>query len=156
MTWEEARRMVEAGHWLGAHTRTHARLSDCDDAARRDEIAGAVVAIRARFGEEMVPFAFPYGQAEDFGPRDVELLRELRTPLALTGIPGVNRPPFDPLRLRRNCVGMYHRRLGFVAEMLGLRDRYRGTSTQVGNLCHGRNLLPQEEFVATGGNVPRE
>ena len=122
MTWDEADVVVRSGHWLGAHTRTHAILSHAGEAARRDEIAGSIEAIRSRYGTDDVPFAFPNGLAGDFDESDISLLRELHVPLACTGIAGANRPPVDLLRLRRNAVGLHHGRAAFSAEMWGLRD----------------------------------
>lgn len=135
MTWDEALQMIHLGHWMGAHTQTHVRLSACDEAVRRREIENSVAAIRARLHADDVPFAFPYGQAADFGPQDVRLLRELEVPAACTGVPGWNRPPWEPLLLRRNCVGLHHRGSRFFAEVLGLRDG-RGRPATSGSTRH--------------------
>lgn len=123
MNWHELCTLADAGHWIGAHTRSHTILSGVSSERRRDEIEGSVAALRAALRTVDVPFAFPVGQRRHFDLDDVHILRELGVPLACTAIAGPNRPPADPLLLRRNCVGLYHGRAAFCAELLGLRDR---------------------------------
>ena len=142
MTWEEAIDLSHRGHWLGAHTRTHARLSACAPDKRRDEIEGSVSAIRARLRTADVPFAFPYGQPDDFDQTDLQQLRSLDVPAIFTGVSGWNRPPIDPLCLRRNCVGLHHVGARFTAEMLGLRDGRARAARQ-------RLHAAQREYSAT-------
>jgi peptidoglycan/xylan/chitin deacetylase (PgdA/CDA1 family) len=135
MRWDEAMTMSAAGHWLGAHTRSHAILSQVEPARRRDEIEGSVAALRERLGTHDVPFAYPHGQPCDFGPQDMAVLHELDVPLVCTTVAGGNRPPIDWLNLRRNGIGLFHTRRSFVAEALGLVDRRRRTQAERA-ACH--------------------
>jgi peptidoglycan/xylan/chitin deacetylase (PgdA/CDA1 family) len=122
MRWREAATFVAAGHALGAHTATHPILSTCDLATRRDEIARSVQAVAARLGGRCPAFAYPSGQPNDFGAADIATLTELNVPLACSGVAGPNAAPLYRFALRRNCIGLYHTRAAFVAELLGLRD----------------------------------
>jgi len=140
MRWDKALAMVRAGHWLGAHARSHVNLARTEPAKRREEIRGSIAAIRDRLNTSNVPLAYPYGQRSDFGPEDVRLLRELDVPLACTGIAGGNRPPVDLLHLRRNCVGLFHTRTTFAVEVLGLLDRRRRAKAErIACACHGKH-----------------
>ncbi len=125
MRWDEALAMALMGHWLGAHTRAHVRLSQADPARRMAEIAGSVNALRRRLKTTAVPFAYPYGQSDDFGAEDLNLLRALEVPAVCTARPGANAPGGDPLCLRRTAVGLYHRPTRFALEMTGLLDARR-------------------------------
>lgn len=122
MTWHEARRAAREGHWIGAHSCSHAILSRFAPARREHEITQSILAIREKLALRDVPFAYPNGQLGDFDADDIRVLRRLSTPLACSGIAGPNRHPFDRLCLHRNGVGLFHTPARFVAELLGLRD----------------------------------
>jgi peptidoglycan/xylan/chitin deacetylase (PgdA/CDA1 family) len=61
LKWAALERLVAAGITLGAHTRTHRRLTHLDAAAIEDEIAGSADCLRRRFGVAPQAFAYPYG-----------------------------------------------------------------------------------------------
>ncbi|MEE8169414.1 MAG: polysaccharide deacetylase family protein [Phycisphaerae bacterium] len=131
MRRDEARALISAGHQLGAHTCTHVRLSYANPACRRREIVESVHAVRTALDTDDVAFAYPYGQSTDFGSQDVATLRACGVSIACTGIPGRNLPECEPLLLHRNCIGLYHDRAAFVAEMLSLRG-YRSVRAVLG------------------------
>ena len=132
LDWTEANRLHAAGIEIGAHTVHHAILSRVDAATAcaeitqsRDAIAGAVAPARH--------FSYPNGDAEDFGERDVALVRASGFATAVTTIEGVNRRGADPYRLRRynmhelrfrSPFGAFSRAL-FFSETSGLLDWLR-------------------------------
>src|SRR5204863_3321531 len=63
-TWDESRRLVEAGMEVGAHTLTHPHLTtlDPDDQAR--EIAGSADLIATRLGVRPRCLAYPGGDRD--------------------------------------------------------------------------------------------
>ncbi|HEU4565819.1 MAG TPA: polysaccharide deacetylase family protein [Gemmatimonadaceae bacterium] len=63
--WEALRRLAAQGITLGAHTRSHPRLTALPAAARREEIAGSVARIAEETGVRPTLFAYPYGDVDD-------------------------------------------------------------------------------------------
>lgn len=59
--WEVLGRLAERGITLGAHSRTHSRLSRQDSARQRDEIAGSAERLAMETGRRPAAFAYPYG-----------------------------------------------------------------------------------------------
>lgn len=132
LEWAEVKRLHAAGIEIGAHTVHHAILSRIDDDAAcaeitqsRDAIADAVAPARH--------FAYPNGDAQDFGERHVAMVRAAGFTTAVTTIEGVNRRGADPYRLRRHNVhelrflspfGAFSRAL-FFSETSGLLDWLR-------------------------------
>ncbi len=156
MRWDEALAMAVMGHWLGAHTRSHIRLSHADPARRMAEIAGSVNALRRRLKTAAVPFACPYGQSGDFGAEDLALLRALEVPAVCTARPGANGPGGDPLCLRRTGVGLYHRPTRFSLEMTGLLDGRRRRQAARGSAGRqARNLASTMPQMASEGRDAR-
>lgn len=64
MNWEELGRVRERGIAVGAHTRSHPRLTTVPDQQLDDELGGSRSAIRARLGVVPGAFAFPYGDCD--------------------------------------------------------------------------------------------
>ena len=103
LDWPQAQRLHGAGIEIGAHTVHHAILSRIGEDAAREE----VVRSRDEVGRHVAPprhFAYPNGSPQDFGERDVQLVRSAGFATAVSTIEGVNRPGADPYRLRRHNV----------------------------------------------------
>lgn len=120
MTWSELAEAPEALHW-GAHTVRHAVLSREDASTAQREIAGSVETLRGRGRGRDIPFAYPNGQPEDFTERDVETLRRLDVPCAVTTSDGRNEPGTSRFHLRRFPVSLGHSQAAFEAELAGIR-----------------------------------
>ncbi|MEE4277032.1 MAG: polysaccharide deacetylase family protein [Halieaceae bacterium] len=101
---EQVEAMLASGRWeLGGHTRTHANLARLDDAARREEIAGARRSLGERFAQAMSSFAYPFGI---YAPVDVAAAREAGFASAVTTVEGISRDPrADAFELPRVKVG---------------------------------------------------
>lgn len=65
LDWHELGRLAEGPISLGAHTRTHPRLSKLTDAAVFDEIAGSRERLRSETGCTPKSFAYPYGDVDE-------------------------------------------------------------------------------------------
>lgn len=63
--WPELRELARAGVELGAHSRTHARLTRLAPAELEEEVRGARAALELGLGRPVTTFAYPYG---DQGP----------------------------------------------------------------------------------------
>ncbi|MDE1919136.1 MAG: polysaccharide deacetylase family protein [Patescibacteria group bacterium] len=72
MTWDELKRMREAGMTIGAHSRSHPYLTKiADPAALWDEIAGSKAVLEQRLGVPVTVFAYPFGQYDPSVVADV-------------------------------------------------------------------------------------
>jgi peptidoglycan/xylan/chitin deacetylase (PgdA/CDA1 family) len=107
---------------FGGHSHTHCILANESESRRRDEIVRSTELIATWTGRPVRLFAYPNGQASDFGAFDQQVLREAGIRVAVTGIAGANACGADPLALRRYPLGLYHDAAGFRAELSGLRS----------------------------------
>lgn len=103
LDWAEAQRLHQAGIEIGAHTVHHAILSRIGEVDAREEVLGS----RDSVSRHVAPprhFAYPNGGPDDFGERDVQLVRGAGFATAVSTVEGVNRPGADPYRLRRHNI----------------------------------------------------
>ncbi|MGN6222590.1 polysaccharide deacetylase family protein [Pseudoxanthomonas sp.] len=112
------REWIDAGMELGAHTRTHARLTTLDDARLEDEVGGGKRALEDRFGLRVSQFCYPWGAHDD---RVVDAVRAAGFAGATTIERGRARMGVDPLRVPRVHVLNQHHLLQF---WLKLETRY--------------------------------
>ena len=112
------REWMDAGMELGAHTRTHARLTTLDAARLEDEVGGGTRALEDRFGVRVSQFCYPWGAHDD---RVVDAVREAGFEGATTIVRGRARMGVDPLRVPRVHVLNQHHLLQF---WLKLETRY--------------------------------
>lgn len=63
--WDDLGRLREAGVTLGAHTRTHPRLTRQNGPLLEAELAGAAAEMENRLGELPQGLAYPYGDLDD-------------------------------------------------------------------------------------------
>lgn len=90
-----------AGHHIGSHTLTHARLSTLAPAARREEIVSSRAKLEDRFGVAVVLFAYPWGEW------DARLADEVAAAgycAAFTTERGVNDATTSPFSMKRHTV----------------------------------------------------
>lgn len=78
--WKELERLVAEGVSIGAHTRTHPRLTRLPAQAIADEIDGCLHDIRKQLGVQVDHFAYPYGAVDD----EVAAIARTRFQAALT------------------------------------------------------------------------
>ena len=61
LSWEELRRLRDAGWEVGSHTVTHPHLTSLDDESLRRELVGSRLACERELGEPCRTLAYPYG-----------------------------------------------------------------------------------------------
>ncbi len=106
MTWDDARRLVEAGMSIGSHTVTHPKLSGLTRAEQSSELVESKRRIERELGLEVSTVAYPYGVADAFDDATLWQTREAGYRLAFTLLPGIQRPDrTDPLQIHRFGVG---------------------------------------------------
>lgn len=112
-----------AGMEVGAHSRTHPRLTGCTDAELLDEIAGSKADLEVLIGEPVTQFCYPYG---DLDERVVAATRQAGYDAATTVQRGRARSGDDVMLLRRVLVsGSTYPHL-FLFKLLGNYEDKRG------------------------------
>jgi len=106
MVAAELRRWCGAGMEIGAHTRSHPKLTQCGAAALRDEIGGGKRALEDAIGASVSQFCYPYGDHDD---AVVNVVRRAGFDAAVTTQRGRARVERDLFRLPR--VAICHRHL---------------------------------------------
>src|SRR5574337_1015689 len=115
MSAAELRRWNDAGMEIGAHTRTHPRLTGCNDAALREEIHGCKKDLEDRLGSAVTQFCYPYGDADD---RVATVVREAGYEAATTTRRGRAVAGADLWRLPRVQIARHHLLPQFAARVL--------------------------------------
>jgi peptidoglycan/xylan/chitin deacetylase (PgdA/CDA1 family) len=100
MSWDELRHLANAGWEVASHTRSHPRLTQLDDRALAEELAGSRADCEARLGGRCDSLSYPYG---DYDERVVRATRQAGYLLAAT----VPLEPRAPLPLQWPRVGVY-------------------------------------------------
>jgi peptidoglycan/xylan/chitin deacetylase (PgdA/CDA1 family) len=98
MSWDELRRLRDAGWEIASHTRSHPKLPELGDADLHAELAESREVCSRELGATCRSIAYPYGAFDD---RVVDATRQAGYEAA--GIVGLGPP--DPLRWPR--VGVY-------------------------------------------------
>jgi peptidoglycan/xylan/chitin deacetylase (PgdA/CDA1 family) len=65
MDWRDLRTLAEEGWEIGAHTRTHPRLTALDDRALEEELEASRSACEAELGAPCWSVAYPYGAVDE-------------------------------------------------------------------------------------------
>jgi peptidoglycan/xylan/chitin deacetylase (PgdA/CDA1 family) len=92
MTWDDLRAAERTGMTFGPHTVTHPILARTDDAQCRREISESWTRLKAEARDPMAVFAYPNGQADDFGAREIAIMKAIGLDGACTGIHGYATP----------------------------------------------------------------
>ncbi|HEY4955109.1 MAG TPA: polysaccharide deacetylase family protein [Gemmatimonadaceae bacterium] len=71
MDWHQLSCLHELGFTIGAHTRTHANLSQLDSAELKSEISGSAERVASELGLYPEGFAYPFGKISPAAVREV-------------------------------------------------------------------------------------
>jgi peptidoglycan/xylan/chitin deacetylase (PgdA/CDA1 family) len=115
MSVAQMRRWHDAGMEIGAHSRTHPRLTRCSDVALREEVHGCKADLEDRLGSAVTQFCYPYGDADD---RVAAAVREAGYAAATTTRRGRATAGADLWRLPRVQVARHHFLPQFAARVL--------------------------------------
>jgi peptidoglycan/xylan/chitin deacetylase (PgdA/CDA1 family) len=104
MTWSDVGALLEQGHSIGAHTATHARLSELHSEAELErEIVASADALARRLGVPIEHFAYSFGDIASFSPRALAVARS-RFRFIYSGLRGDNARRTSPSTLWRDAV----------------------------------------------------
>ena len=124
MTGDQLRAWHDGGMEVGAHTRTHVRLSQCTEQQQRDEVHGSKAELEDRLGLRIGQFCYPYGDHDD---RAVDAVRNAGFDAATTTHRGraEAKPSIDVMRLPRIQVARHHVLPQVAAKVMsGYEDRH--------------------------------
>ena len=103
MNWSDLEFLLDSGHMVGAHTSTHARLSEMHGAELEAEIISSADRISDHLGCAVRHFAFPFGNVESFSAVALKIARK-RFPYVYTGLRGINGKGVYPWAIRRDAM----------------------------------------------------
>jgi peptidoglycan/xylan/chitin deacetylase (PgdA/CDA1 family) len=107
MSWDDLLVLLEQGHTVGAHTASHARLSDIEnDDELFHEIVDSADAIASRLGVSIDHFAYTFGDLASFSPKALEIASN-RFRFVYSGLRGNNSKAGSPFTIRRDAVQTY-------------------------------------------------
>ncbi len=101
LSWGDVRELAAGGIALGGHTHRHYMVSRLNDEVLRDEITRSISLVEERVGGRVQSFAYPNGEAADYDPRAIAVLRGLGLHCAVTCRTALARPEHDPFQLPR-------------------------------------------------------
>lgn len=104
MGWSDLEVLIEQGHCLGGHTRTHARLSQVKtEVDLKLEIIMSADTLSQRLGVPIDHFAFTFGDLASFSKEALEVAKS-RFRFIYSGLRGENTGSLSPFALRRDAV----------------------------------------------------
>jgi peptidoglycan/xylan/chitin deacetylase (PgdA/CDA1 family) len=105
MSWDDARRLTDAGMTVGAHTVTHPVLASLSREAQRNEIVGSLARIEQELGHRPEVFSYPIGTRHSVDDRARAEAAASGTRLAFSNRGGMARPgAWDPFDVPRSNV----------------------------------------------------
>lgn len=120
MSWDEVREMSEGGISFGAHTVTHAILTEVSLKEAREEIHESKKKIYNELGKPVKSFAYPNGDAADFNEDIKEILKDEGFTCAVISSYGINDLETDPYELRRIMIDNFDTLHVFESKVLGI------------------------------------
>lgn len=105
MHWDDLTALIEDGHSIGSHTRTHARLSRLSDHDLHNEIIGSAEKISTRLGVVVEHFAYTFGDIASFSQHAMDIARK-RYKYIYSGIRGDNANGVSGYAIRRDASAM--------------------------------------------------
>ena len=124
MTWNDLAWLIENGHTIGNHTRTHARLSELNqENLLYEEIIDSAKELERNLGVKIEHFAYPFGNLASFSPAALALARR-HFPFIYTGLRGDNIENVDKWAIRRDVIQTYDSLYYIGAILEGVADFY--------------------------------
>lgn len=104
MDWRDLAYLLETGHTIGAHTRSHARLSELSDYQKlKVEILSSADRLEHMLGIKVTHFAYPYGDFASISPEALAVAKR-RFNFIYTGMRGNNADGTPSWALRRDSI----------------------------------------------------
>ncbi|KAA3613245.1 MAG: hypothetical protein D8M58_13140 [Calditrichaeota bacterium] len=101
MTWDEVKKMHQAGMEIGSHTHTHTLLNMMDEQNSFDELSTSKKEIETNLNTDCNLFSYPNGDKGNFLDIHFEQLKKLGYSCATTQLKGYNKPGGNIFALNR-------------------------------------------------------
>jgi peptidoglycan/xylan/chitin deacetylase (PgdA/CDA1 family) len=102
LSWEDVRRLRQAGMSVQSHTRSHRVLHTLSPAELSDELSGSRAELEAVLGERVHAVAYPVGKGLHCAPHARNAIRAAGYDLGFSNGTGINHVwRFDPLDVKR-------------------------------------------------------
>lgn len=93
--WQQARALERQGVRFAPHTTSHRILSKLDSESARNEIMQSWQRLRDELAQPLNVFCYPTGRRLDFGPREINILKQTEFIGAVSTMPGYVEPCKD-------------------------------------------------------------
>ena len=104
MKWSDLEVLLEQGHTIGAHTRTHARLSEISSSSGlADEIVTSAESLENHLGIHIEHFAYTFGDLSSFSSQAL-LVAQKRFRYVYSGLRGNNSVGTSSFAIRRDSL----------------------------------------------------
>lgn len=103
MTFDDLAYLLEAGHSIGGHTASHARLSQVASENMAAEIVGGADMLEHRLGVKVDHFAYTFGDLASINATALSVARS-RFSFIYTGMRGDNARDVPPWAIRRDAL----------------------------------------------------
>ncbi|MEI6300029.1 MAG: glycoside hydrolase family 99-like domain-containing protein [Betaproteobacteria bacterium] len=105
MRWTDLEALMEQGHSVGSHTKTHARLPLLEDRDLQEEIVGSGDAIAHMLGAPVDHFAYTFGDIGSFNPKAMAIAKR-RYKFIYSGLRGFNDAGVSQYAVRRDASAL--------------------------------------------------
>jgi peptidoglycan/xylan/chitin deacetylase (PgdA/CDA1 family) len=104
MNWTDLETLLEQGHTIGAHTKTHARLSNINIGKNlEEEIISCADILESNLGVSIEHFAYTFGDLASFS-EEALLIAKRRFRFIYSGLRGDNSPSIFPYAIQRDSA----------------------------------------------------
>ncbi|MDQ7822527.1 MAG: polysaccharide deacetylase family protein [Candidatus Eremiobacteraeota bacterium] len=106
LSWSDLEILLENGHTIGSHTKSHRRLSEITRASElEEEIVGSRAILHKKLGVEIKNFAYPFGDFKSINT-EAALCAQKHYLYAFSGVRGENHPKIVRYLLRRESLSI--------------------------------------------------
>ena len=105
ITWDQARKMSEAGMEIGSHGVSHNSLAGMPADEARKEIFDSKITIEEKTGKAYIHFSFPFGSKADYNDELIRYVRGAGYKTCILNTHGYNHPGEDNFCFKRIIIG---------------------------------------------------